>query len=160
MHRLLVALAAVLLTACSSGGDPSSEPTSSPSSISFSHGNVLIDTERGSVIVSTEIADSEEQREHGLMGRTSLGDDEGMIFIFMEPSTGGFYMKDTLIPLSIAFIDEGGKIIAITDMDPCHSDPCPIYRSPSEYSAALEVNQGAFEAWGVAVGDRVTLTRS
>ena len=160
MRRVLaLVLASVALVACSTRSQTSSDPAPSKSG-RFDHANVLIDTSEGSVIVDVEIADSDELRERGLMGRTSLADDAGMIFIFMEPTHGGFWMKDTKIPLSIAFIDDDFKIVSMFDMEPCKADPCPIYEPDSEYSAALEVNQGAFEEWGVEVGDRVTLTRS
>jgi uncharacterized membrane protein (UPF0127 family) len=64
-------------------------------------------------------------------------------------------MKDTLIPLSIAFIDDENRIISIQDMDPCTEDPCPGFAPKQPYWAALEVNQGAFAEWGVEVGDVV-----
>lgn len=65
-------------------------------------------------------------------------------------------MKDTTIPLSAAFFDASGRIIALVEMEPCTADPCPRYAPDTSYRGALEVNLGAFEAWGVAVGDRVT----
>ena len=66
-------------------------------------------------------------------------------------------MKDTLIPLSIAFADADGTILSILDMDPCESDPCEIYDPGVPYRSALEVNQGAFDDWGVRVGDTLSL---
>jgi uncharacterized membrane protein (UPF0127 family) len=68
-------------------------------------------------------------------------------------------MKNTLIPLSIAFLDADGRILRILDMEPCEADPCPLYPPGVAYTSALEVNQGAFERWGVEVGDLVTLER-
>ena len=81
-----------------------------------------------------------------------------MIFLFDEDYVGGFWMKDTLIPLSIAFAGADGTILAILDMEPCESDPCEIYDPGVAYRSALEVNQGAFDAWGVQVGDRLSLS--
>ena len=66
-------------------------------------------------------------------------------------------MKNTLIPLSIAFADAEGTIVSILDMEPCEADPCEIYDPGVPYRSALEVNQGAFDDWGVQVGDRLTL---
>jgi uncharacterized membrane protein (UPF0127 family) len=146
------------MCACSSS-ERTTAPAASPSG-GFAHGNVLIDTSEGSVLVKIEIADSEQERELGLMNRTSLAENAGMMFIFMEPVKTGFWMKDTKIPLSIAFINDNFDIVSILDMDPCEAAPCKVYTPESAYSAALEVNQGAFEKWGVRVGDRVTLTRS
>jgi uncharacterized membrane protein (UPF0127 family) len=81
-----------------------------------------------------------------------------MVFLFFEPFSGGFYMKNTFIPLSIAYFDEDGKILKILDMDPCEEDST-LYDPGVSYSGALEVNQGAFDRLGVEEGDRITLTR-
>ena len=78
-------------------------------------------------------------------------------FLFEEALTGGFWMKNTLIPLSIAFADGDGTILRILDMEPCEADPCEIYDPGVTYSSALEVNQGAFASWGVEEGDLLTL---
>jgi uncharacterized membrane protein (UPF0127 family) len=69
-------------------------------------------------------------------------------------------MKDTLIPLSIAFWNEQDRIVAILDMEPCEADPCPSYDPEVEFEGALEVNQGFFEEHGVEVGDTVELIES
>ena len=119
---------------------------------------VLIETAGGDeVVVAVEVADSAEERQVGLMGRESLPDDAGMIFLFDEDTSGGFWMKDTLIPLSIAFADADGTIVSVLDMEPCEADPCEIYDPGVPYRSALEVNQGAFSRWGVEEGDRLTL---
>jgi uncharacterized membrane protein (UPF0127 family) len=119
---------------------------------------VLIQTERGEEVeVAVEIADTQEEREVGLMQREFLPDDAGMIFLFEEETTGGFWMKNTLIPLSIAFMGGDGTILSILDMEPCEADPCEIYDPGVAYASALEVNQGAFASWGVEEGDLLTL---
>lgn len=159
-------LALVLLVGVSCGGvdtppapSPSVGAETSPSpTVTFGAAKVLIDTEGGSVIVNAEKAETPEQRALGLMHRTSLAPDAGMVFLFFEERTGGFYMKNTLIPLSIAFFDSEGIIVAILDMEPCEADPCEIYDPGVAYEGALEVNQGAFAEWGVEVGDRVTVS--
>jgi uncharacterized protein len=120
---------------------------------------VLIETADGEVEVPVEVADSPKEREVGLMNRESLPADAGMIFLFDEDSTSGFWMKNTLIPLSIAFADAEGTIVSILDMEPCEADPCEIYDPGASYRSALEVNQGAFEDWGVQVGDRLSLAQ-
>lgn len=116
---------------------------------------VIIQTDRGTVLVKAEVADSPEERGTGLMHRKSLPDDGGMLFLFFEQTTSSFWMKDTLIPLSIAFFDQEGEILEILDMKPCRKDPCPLYGPGMPYWGALEVNQGAFERWGVEVGDLI-----
>ena len=71
-------------------------------------------------------------------------------------------MKNTLIPLDIAFYDGRGKILRILTMQPCRRDPCRVYDPKVAYRAALEVNAGSFRRWGVRAGDRVAVrvTRS
>jgi uncharacterized protein len=119
---------------------------------------VLIQTQRGEEVpVTVEIADTQGEREVGLMHRESLPEDAGMIFLFEEEITGGFWMKNTLIPLSIAFVGADGEILRILDMEPCEADPCEIYDPGVAYASALEVNQGAFANWGVEEGDLLTL---
>jgi len=175
MHRIAVVLVAILLAAC--GGDETTDPISvadptppapseseviagpSPSStVTFDPAKVLIDTESGSVLIDAEKAETPEQHSLGLMHRASLADDAGMVFLFFQSRTGGFWMKNTLIPLSIAFFDERGTIVRILDMEPCEADPCPTYDPGVAYSGALEVNQGSFDRWNVSEGDRITVT--
>jgi uncharacterized membrane protein (UPF0127 family) len=119
---------------------------------------VLIEKPTGSVLLHAQLADTQQRRLQGLMGRRSLPADAGMVFLFFSPTHAPFYMKDTTIPLSIAFFDASGKIIEIDNMDPCRSAPCPLYRPPDPYRGALEVNQGAFARWHVTVGDRVIVS--
>jgi uncharacterized membrane protein (UPF0127 family) len=80
-----------------------------------------------------------------------------MLFVWPEDTASGFWMKDTLIPLSIAFIDAGGKIVGIQDMQPLDET---LHHSPSPYRYAVEANQGWFAERGIAVGDSVTLPES
>jgi len=172
--RRLAVLALLLLVAACGGEEDASPPTTTipavqatsteeapPATASEpepSGPTVLIETAGGEeVVVPVEVADTEEERQVGLMNRESLPADAGMIFLFDETSSGGFWMKNTLIPLSIAFAGEDGTILAILDMEPCEADPCEIYEPGVSYQSALEVNQGAFSSWGVAVGDRLTL---
>jgi uncharacterized protein len=118
--------------------------------------SVILHGDRGAVQVAVEEADTPAERQQGLMGRTSLGAGEGMIFLWTDGAvTSGFWMKDTLIPLSVAFWDEDGRIVGIRDMEPCTEDPCPTYGSPKPYVGALEVNEGFFSEHGVAIGDRI-----
>ncbi|MBA3350315.1 MAG: DUF192 domain-containing protein [Actinobacteria bacterium] len=123
----------------------------------FSTGTGLIRTGDRSIRLELEIARSPAQRAFGLMHRRSLGERAGMIFLYETKSTGGFYMKDTLIPLSIAFLDGQGKILRILDMDPCREEPCKVYYPHVAYKRALEVNQGALASWGVSEGDVIEL---
>ena len=118
---------------------------------------VEIDTSSGTVHVTAEIADTESERQKGLMGRTTLAEDRGMAFLWTEPVSSSFWMKDTLIPLSIAFWGQDGRIVDLEDMQPCRQDPCPTYGPDEPFVGALEVNLGFFADHGVAVGDRVVV---
>ena len=97
-----------------------------------------------------EVAKTSEERARGLMGRKHLGKDEGMLFVFEKEDYHGFWMKDTQIPLSIAFIDKKGRILRITDMKPLtlenHNPPQPILY-------ALEMKKGWFSANGIKIRD-------
>jgi uncharacterized membrane protein (UPF0127 family) len=108
--------------------------------------------------IAVELADTPAEREQGLMGRTSLPADAGMVFVYPEDHAGSFWMKDTLIPLSIAFYAVDGRILRILDMQPCKADPCPLYDPEVTYRGALEVNEGAFADWGITEGDRLRIT--
>jgi uncharacterized protein len=110
------------------------------------------------VTLAVEVADSPAERERGLMGRTSLAPDTGMVFLFDRPTTTAFVMRDTRISLSIAFYDQRGRISQILDMEPCRAEPCRLYRPRTAYVGALEVPQGAFRQFGVREGDRIELS--
>lgn len=152
-----LALAAALVLGACSGGEPAPGPTSPPVRTTATAPQLRIETDGGPVEVRVEVADDPEERASGLMNRTSLANDAGMVFLFDRPTNGGFWMKDTLIPLSIAFWDERGRIVAILDMEPCREDPCPVYEPGATYVGALEVNQGFFDRQGVDLGDLVGL---
>jgi uncharacterized membrane protein (UPF0127 family) len=119
-----------------------------------------IGTDQGTVSLVVQVADTPAERQTGLMGRESLPPYDGMAFVWEEPLVTTFWMKDTLIPLSIAFWDADGRIISILEMDPCTEDPCPSYGPGEPFVGAVEVARGTFERLGVAVGDRVGLTVS
>ena len=74
------------------------------------------------------VADSPEERRVGLMGVEALDEDGGMVFVFDGEQDGSFWMKDTLIPLSIAFWGDDGRLLDILEMEPCTADPCPSTR--------------------------------
>jgi uncharacterized protein len=153
----LAVLLLVLATACSTAAREGS-PEAGPSPTSgLQNSPALIETSKGSVLFNVEIAVTGRDRAHGLMQREQLAPKEGIAFLFFKPTREGFWMKNTLIPLSIAFFDSRGRILKILDMEPCHASPCPVYHPGVRYSGALEVNQGAFEANGVVVGDVIHL---
>src|SRR5258708_33577739 len=107
----------------------------------------------GKANIEAEIAATPEQEERGLMFRTHLGDNDGMIFLLPKITTATFWMKNTLIPLSIAFIDKNGVILEIHDMMPMDET---ITRSESDHVAyALETNLHWFALNGIKPGDKL-----
>jgi uncharacterized protein len=110
------------------------------------------------VEVRVEIADGLFEQARGLMYRRVLGENRGMLFVYTEEREHSFWMKNTKIPLSIAFIDSEKRIIDMQDMKPLDDEP-PSYVSAEPAQYALEVNQGFFEKNGVKLGDRVELPR-
>jgi uncharacterized membrane protein (UPF0127 family) len=157
MRAAAVLLLTLILAACGGGDDGrEADVTTGPGDNGGSE--AVITTAQGDdVTIQVEVADEEDERARGLMNRESLDEDAGMLFLFPAQSRGGFWMKDTLIPLSIAFVDGDGRILRILDMEPCRADPCTVYDPGVAYRSALEVNQGAFAEWGVEEGDRLTL---
>ena len=106
----------------------------------------------GETSLMVEVADTHEDRVQGLMNRKELDYGKGMLFVFEKEQKMSFWMKDTSIPLSIAYISKSGVIREIHDLKPFSLSP--VY---SEHSVlyALEVNQGWFEDQGVSVGDSI-----
>ncbi len=104
--------------------------------------------------LTVEIARTSEERERGLMYRQHLPRGQGMYFVFEEPQPRSFYMRDTRIPLSIAFIRSDGIIESIKNMIPL--DVRSVY-SNGPVQFALEANRGWFEEHGIRPGDRVVL---
>ncbi|MFO7840384.1 MAG: DUF192 domain-containing protein [Desulfosalsimonadaceae bacterium] len=99
---------------------------------------------------SVELAATPEARKKGLMYRKELAADSGMLFVYPEEDQRFFYMKNTYIPLSIAFINKDMKIIGIRQMKPLDET---VIRSAGEAKYALEVNRGFFQRNNVAAGD-------
>ncbi|HUO57393.1 MAG TPA: DUF192 domain-containing protein [bacterium] len=102
--------------------------------------------------ITVEIANKAATRETGLMFREGMADNTGMLFVFKEPQQLYFWMKNTPIPLSIAFVDEKGAILNILEMPPMTESTFP---SKGAAKYALEMNSGWFLKNGVKSGDRV-----
>jgi uncharacterized membrane protein (UPF0127 family) len=164
----IVVVLALLLTGCSG---PQADPDTQSQRIPQAFGTtavgkeettsglrtLVIDASGGKKVeVRVEVADDLAEQAKGLMDRTTLGVNRGMFFVYPEERELSFWMKNTLIPLSIAFIDSERRIIDIQDMKPLDDEP-PSYVSAEPAQYALEVNQGFFEKGGVKVGDRVEL---
>lgn len=103
------------------------------------------------------VAVSSEQRSHGLSGVASLNRQVGMLFIFPADTRTGFWMRDTSLPLSIAWFAADGTFVSAADMEPCHTANCPTYTATAQYRYALEVAQGKLDDLGVDNGSRLEL---
>ena len=103
--------------------------------------------------LKVEVAVNDAQRERGLMFRKSMPQDEGMLFVFDDPGYYAMWMKNTLLPLSVAFVDRAGVILNIADMEPQTLDT-HLSNGPALY--AIETNKGWFAAHHVQAGDKVT----
>jgi uncharacterized protein len=122
-------------------------------------GTISFQSVSGPVSLRVEIAQTEQDRERGLMGRRILAADAGMAFLFPTPTEEAFWMKDTPIPLAVAFWGRSGRIVAIMEMIPCRADPCPLYSPHASYVGAVEANRGFFAMHEVHIGDHIALAR-
>jgi uncharacterized membrane protein (UPF0127 family) len=139
-----LALAALLATGCA----PNKAEPGTPGA------RVVVETAAGAKhAVRVELARTDPQREVGLMNRPKLAEDAGMLFLFDDTAERAFWMKNTLIPLDILFIDEEGRIVGIVERAEPRSERTRTVGRPSRY--VLEVNGGWSAAHGVRAGDRV-----
>lgn len=166
MKRTLVLFALIsLLAGCGGGSDAAPpedgssnrQPAKTETTATSDLPSVTIEASGGEEVeVQVEIADSPDEQAEGLMNRKKLGEDRGMLFVFPDEQVRSFWMKDTLIPLSIAYIGSDGRIIDLQDMRALDDQP-PHYVSAEPARYALEVNKGFFDERGVKVGDRAEL---
>ena len=119
----------------------------------------LVESEPGDgTRVMVEIADTPEKRARGLMFRERLAPNEGMIFLFEEVGLNPLWMKNTLIPLDMLWLDPDGRVVSIAESVPrCRADPCPSYVPDAEAFYVVEVNAGFVRRHGVRVGDILEL---
>jgi uncharacterized protein len=103
-------------------------------------------------VIRVEVANNEDARRTGLMFRDALPEHQGMLFVYETEGRHAMWMKNTLIPLSVAFIDRSGHIINIEDMQPQTED---VHGARASAAFSLETNQGWFKKRGIKAGDRV-----
>lgn len=156
-------MAAVVLTGCGPRGgavvlDQPQVPPLLAAVDALPASIVTVTTPDAAWRVDVRVAATPTHRQRGLMDVPRLPDGTGMLFLFDEERTGGFWMKDTLVPLDIAFIDAERRIVAVDTMTPCRRDPCPVYDPARTYVAALEVPAGWLARHAVGVGDAVVWT--
>lgn len=113
---------------------------------------IILQAEDEEIPVFVEIADDPDEQQVGLMNRTELPENQGMLFVFSEPRILTFWMKNTLIPLDVLFFDAEGNFTNVQTMDPCKADPCATYSSSELARYALEVNGGFAGEKGIGDG--------
>ena len=122
---------------------------------------IVFATESGEVKFALEIADSPEEQEKGLMNREKIEDTYGMLFIFPREERVSFWMKNTLIPLDMIFMDEDLQIVHIAqNAEPCISkddSKCPLYSAPSSAKYVLEIRGNLSKEKQIQVGNRAQL---
>lgn len=106
--------------------------------------------------LAVKVADTPARHRHGLMEVEDLPPGTGMWFVFDEDREGGFWMKNTLVPLDIAYVAADGEIRDVLHMEPCVEDPCPVYEPDHPYRTTLEVPAGWFGDVGVSEGWTLT----
>lgn len=162
MKRILWLLVLIVAAGAlpSSGSSAPATPAPPGAALGDGLGTLRIYQDGLRATLQVEIVASVETRSKGLMFRKSLPKDAGMLFVFEADGRGGFWMKNTLIPLSIGFIDSRWRLLEILDMrvapDPANG-PFTIYEPSAPYRYALEVNQGYFNRKGITPGARLEL---
>ncbi len=144
LSNLFVALSVLVSIGC--GGDGRTSGESPVPALP----TIIIDN----ITLNIEIAQDENTRALGLMHRQSLPENQGMLFVFESTRILSFWMRNTFIPLDIAFIDENGKIVDIQTMAPLDETKQYVSAAPALY--ALEVNAGWFKRNSLSVGSTVT----
>jgi uncharacterized membrane protein (UPF0127 family) len=139
---LLRLLAAAFATVCAGSTVAQDGPQHLPS----------IDLTAGMYVIHAEVAQTDQEREIGLMFRTALPPQNGMIFVFEQPGVQCFWMRNTLIPLAAAFIDDDGRIVNVAEMAPkTENSHC----SDKPVRFVLEMNKGWFDKRGFKPGFRL-----
>lgn len=170
-ERALRWIVAVLLVlgfgAClAEGADSPDDPTlpTAPGMFrEYGFGEVAIRIEPApNQLLCALLASTDQQRARGLMEVTDLGEYAGMVFRFSSDSRGAFHLRNTPMPLSIAWFDSSGTFVSASDMAPCAADApdCPSYGASAPYRYALEVPQGRLPELGVGPGAKLVLTAS
>lgn len=150
----VVALTSALLAGCAGGG-VDEVPSLHPRIDDWPKTRVEVVTDGEVFEVAALVAASPDERQRGLQEVEELPEGVGMLFLFDRDRTTGFWMKDTLVPLEIAFATVDGEIVEVLSMEPCEAEPCEVYAPDEPYRAALEVPDGWLAKRSVAAGDRL-----
>ena len=156
----VLALASALVSACAGHGTWSA-PSSRQAAAAA---RAFADARRAEVrfpggrVIAAEIADTLERIAYGYMFRPEVGEQDGMVFVFPEPGVHNFWMKNTLVPLDIIWMDQTRAIFHIqAATPPCRADPCPGYGPLHATSYVLELRAGTAAREGLKAGDRLSI---
>ena len=152
-------LTALFLLACMGHQEVAQTETAPPSSSTLGS-EIEAEATIASCVFYLEVADTSQERARGLMGRKSLEKDRGILFVFQSEQTLSFWMRNTLIPLDILFIDEDLTVVDVQSMRPEHEaagDSPPIHTSAAPALYAIEINEGIAAECGIEPGASVVL---
>jgi uncharacterized membrane protein (UPF0127 family) len=118
----------------------------------------LVQFKNQNLSIEVEIAANQQQRETGLMNRQSLAANKGMLFVYNDQDLRGVWMKNTLLPLDVLFLNHQAEIVAmLPNLQPCRQNPCPIYHSQLPATYMLEVNAGFINNHQLKIGQALGL---
>lgn len=145
------AVLTLLLTSCNSEERSGAGVVSD---VTFERTQLEVSSLNGPIKIQVEVAATEEQRARGLMFRESMPEKEGMVFVMEHARQAGFWMRNTRLPLSIAYIHANGRILEIHPLEPFSPDT--VYSRSTEVSYALEMNRGWFKKNQVPPGAQIS----
>ncbi len=157
MSRRLAAVLAVSILASACGASPGSSapPAATPAAAASSGPRAVLPS---GAVYALELALTPEDQAQGLMYRENLPDRTGMLFVFPESAPHHFWMKNTMIPLDMVWLDESGRVVYVSaDTPPCKADPCPTYGPDGSVRMVLEIAGGMAAKEGVKAGATVKL---
>lgn len=166
-RRLAISLTLLAgLAACAStspgvgeGASTTTAPESARVPEGFERAAATVTTADGEVCeLCLWVADTTDLRALGLMFVTDLGHADGMVFVYPSPRGGTFWMKNTVLPLSIAYFGADGRFLDSHDMEPCRSEDCQRYRTAPDMQFAIETTQGDLVDLGIGPGSTLELT--
>ena len=138
-------LALLLAAACGASPQPSKQATPAPAGP-----RVVVPS---GAVYSVELARSPEEQAQGLMFRESLPEKTGMLFLFSDNGVHRFWMKNTMIPLDMVWMDGAGRVLFVSaDTPPCKADPCPSYGPETPAASVLEIAGGKAAREKIVVG--------
>jgi len=155
----VAAIVAIVLLVTRDNGSGSHPSANRTPLAGFGTTHVTVETSSDTLAWCMLLAETEAQRNRGLMQVTdpTLGGYDGMVFRFDGDTSDAFYMRNTPMPLSIAFVSSDGDIVSTADMAPCEDRVgCPLYHAAAPYQTAIEVPQGQLDRLGITQGNKVT----